>query len=138
MAKKRNDLKGGFSSIIDNIKSSIMNVSSANTTDDIDAALARITSSVVDKDASNYAEMIKTTFSDILQQKFNFKDVSREFIQTYSNSDRFLRYSNAEEIVDSIPYCARALKVLADETVAPDDINKTIIKIVNKWKTDKC
>ena len=90
---------------------------------------------IIDKDATSYADMVKSNFSNILQDKINFKDLNQTFFQTYINADRYVRYSNAEEIVDSIPYCARALKVIADEVVAPDDINKKVIQIKSE-RTD--
>lgn len=124
--------KSGFATVLDALKTNVMRVSSKTVSDDIDSALSRISGSIVDKNGTNYADMMKSTMSDILNQKFDFKDVSRDFFQSYTNTDRFNRYANAEEICDSIPYCSRALKVLSDEIVAPDDVNKTVIQILHE------
>lgn len=129
---KRKIAKSGFQSIIDNIKSKIMKVTSDKISSDIDNSLSRISGTIIDKDASNYADMVRKTFSDILQKNFSFKGITGDFFQTYVSADRFVRYANSEEIVDCIPYCARALKVLADEIVAPDEISKCVIQIMQK------
>jgi hypothetical protein len=128
----KNKKKSGFQSVINNLKTSIMKVQSQDISSDIDSSLARISSSIMDKHSSNYAEMIKTTFSDIITQKFDFKHMSKEFFQSFVNAERFVRYANAEEIADSIPYCARALKVISDEIVAPDEIDKSIINVIQE------
>ena len=132
MPKTKKTQKSGFATVLDALKTNVMRVSSKNVADDIDSALSRISGSIIDKNSTNYADMMKSTMSDILNQKFDFKDLSRDFFQSYTNTDRFNRYANAEEITDSVPYCSRALKVLADEIVAPDDINKTIIQILHE------
>ncbi len=127
--QKRNGKKSNFQVVLNNLKSNIMKVQSKDVSKDIDLSLTRISGTIIDKHATNYAEMMRNTFSDIIGQKFDWKHLSKDFFQSFVNAERFVRYANAEEIVDCIPYCARALKVIADEVVAPDEIDKSIIQI---------
>ena len=126
-----------FKDMLDGLTAKVMRVNSADTSDKIDAAISRVADSIVDKSSSNFAEMMGRVYSDILSQKFNMKSFQRNIFQGYINADRYIRYENAEEIVDCIPYCARALKVIADEVVAPDDINKNIVQIIQEDNTSE-
>jgi hypothetical protein len=128
MNKKPASNSNTFRDIFDGLSAKILRVNSAKTSDQIDSAMSRIADSIIDKDSSNFAEMIGRVYSDILSQSFNMKSFQRNIFQGYVNADRYIRYANAEEIVDCIPYCARALKVISDEVVAPDEITKTIIQ----------
>ena len=46
--------------------------------------------------------------------------------------NRLSRYNNSEEVVDNIPYCARALNVITDGITSPDDITKKTIQVISK------
>lgn len=131
MATDKKD-KNSFKAVLDNLKSNIMKVQSKNVSKDINTTLAKISGSIIDKNSSNYSEMMKNTMSDIIKQKYDFKNLSKDFFQSTVNAERFTRYANAEEIVDCIPYCARALKVISDEVVAPDEIDKSILQIIQE------
>lgn len=128
MAKKRsNNSTQNYQGALSSLKKRVIGTKK-NTGDEIDASLARISGSIIDKDASNYAEMMLSIYSKILGQEFNFKTMPRGIFQGYMSVDRYSRYINSEEIVDCIPYCARALKVLVDEITAPDDITKVVLR----------
>jgi hypothetical protein len=67
-----------------------------------------------------------------------FNDISSNIAFSTELISRLNRYVNAEEICDSIPYCARALKVLSNEIVSPDNITKEMLQFLqDKTFSDK-
>ena len=96
--------------------------------DDIGDVINRISSSIINKDSANYVEMIRRVFSQAMTEE-KVGNMASGLIYSYDIIERLTRYANAEEICDNIPYCARALKVLADEIMSSDDITKETLNI---------
>lgn len=99
--------------------------------EEVDTALKRISNSVLNKDPKNIVDMMKSTISSALEKD---EDFAETFFETFFPQDketigRLNRYVNANEICDNITYCARALKVITDSIISPDDISKKSINI---------
>lgn len=119
------------SKALNQIKSRIFSVPDSTAFDKIDSSLNNVSDLVINKDASNYAEMLRRMMTDVLETK-DFQNISSQLIQTPDNLSRVYRYVCADEIVDSIPTCARAINVLANEIVSPDEITKEIFQFLEK------
>lgn len=134
MAKKTNKSKESqLDKVFNAIRSKLSKPSINKTLDDVDAILSRISTDVISKDSRNYAEMLRRLVSGGLSTE-TFKDVGPEILQGPDTIGRLFRYGNSEEIVDSIPHCTRALNVLSDEIISPDDYTKETLKIFSKSK----
>ena len=127
MSKKLVDIK----SAIENLKTKLLGSERVKEIEKIDTVLAKISNNIIDKDSLNYAEMIRGTFSDVLKSD-SFSNLPNNVLGSADDRDRFLRYANAEEICDNITYCSRALSVLSDEIVAPDDITKQVVHFLEE------
>ena len=126
------DQKGGFTQIVDKIKEKIMGVNSDKVGDAIDDSLSRVSNTIINKDAANYSDMVKSVFADSLQDYFSKNSNQPNALYSYISTDRLARYNNCEEVVDKISYCSRALNVLTDEITAPDELTKIIIQIFSE------
>lgn len=130
MDKKKKDKIKSFNNSFKSLKNKILKGPKNDMIDQIDGIIDRVSDSVINKDSMNYAEMIRNVFSDSLKNEDLFKNTNSNIFLSNDLLDRLSRYINAEEVCDSIPYCARALKVIADEIVAPDHITKEILQFL--------
>jgi len=98
--------------------------------DKVDLALSNISTDVLSKNSRNYAEIMHKVFSNSITQK-DLENAPNVIVSDMMTIARMSRYISAEEICDSIPYCARALKVLKDGVCSPDDITKKTIQLLS-------
>lgn len=123
-----------FQSSFSKVRDKVVPASKAKVLDQIDVILNRVEDTIINKNSMNYAELVRKTMSSVISND-TFQNVSSDVFMSYDIFDRLVRYANAEEICDFIPYCARALKVIADETLAPDKITKDVINFLEEAKT---
>ena len=116
-------------SVLSAIKTSLYGNQLEPRIDYVDAALSRISSQIISKDARNYAELMRNTLSKSLEKE-DYDRFPSNFSNDLDTIGRLNRYLNAEEIVDCITYCARALTVLTDGIISPDDITKQCIQVL--------
>lgn len=124
--------------LIDKIKSSLFGAKITDTVDnELDRTLNTISRKLLNKDSLNSVDLMKDLMSknnlSMLDAGVNsdfFRGLASTSLLLYDNKNRIYRYINAEEICDAIPYCAKALKVLTDQIISPDDITKKIIQII--------
>lgn len=104
--------------------------------DKIDKVLSKLDNNLINKDFSNTLDMVKKHISDSISDESPqlFNNVLPTIMNMWENRSRLYRYVNYDEIVDSIPYCSRALNVLSSEIVAPDDITKQSVTILEHNK----
>lgn len=120
------------SSILGYIKDLLYGKGISDRTAEIDDALARISGRVFDKDPRNYADLLMKTISSTLGKE-DIEELTNYFLfEDKEIIDRFKRYINYEEIVENITFCGRALKVLSDSIISPDDVYKRNLKIESK------
>ena len=108
-----------------------------NKLDNIEKAIDRIHNNLSSKTSSNYLNLMKSIINKSIEKGDLDKEIGKNILN-YDLGSRIARYKNAAEIVDSIPYCARALKVLTSEIISPHDVTKNSIQILeNKVTNDK-
>lgn len=123
--------------ILNKIKTSIFGMKVDNSADEnIDKTLYSISQKLLNKDSLNSVDLVRDLISksNLALSNANissdfFQGITSSTLLLHDNKDRIYRYINAEEICDAIPYCAKALKVLTDQIISPDDITKKIIQI---------
>ena len=109
MAKNKRDSRSGIQGAFDAIRNKLSKPAFTNSLDQVDGIIDRVSDSVMNKDSMNYAEMVRGIFSDTIESDM-FKDVSSNIMLSHETYSRLVRYANAEEICDAVPYCARALR----------------------------
>jgi hypothetical protein len=126
--KKMSDLVGD---VFSSLRSKLVDPDTTQMIDKVDNILSKLSGSILDKNDLNYSELVKQVFSSSLGDNY-FNNLPPDILYSYDIIDRIVRYANAQEICDLIPYCARALKVLTDEIVSADDITKQILQITTE------
>ena len=128
--KKKNKKNSSIQSAFNTVKDKVLKTSPGKEMESIDKALNRISDVIVNKDSANQAEMLRSVFSDNLKDE-TFKDITAGNLTLSAELvNRLVRYMNAEDIVDSIPFCSRALKVLTNEIISPDNITKEMLQFL--------
>ena len=113
------------------IRNSVYGNQQVEKLDSVDAAIERTRTRIVSKNARNQAELVRDSIADTLSKE----DFDAAVMPLGSDIDllgRLTRYVNADDIVDNIPYCAKALMVLTHAIISPDDINKEVIQVLPK------
>jgi hypothetical protein len=116
-------------SILKTLKTKIYGKQNDKKIDSIDATLERISNNILNKNTKNYGEIVQKMMSNSITSE-DIKDITSDITTDIENQNRITRYMNAEEICDSIPYCERALQVLVDGIVSPDDITKKSLQVL--------
>lgn len=131
MAKKRNTTtkRNPVQATLDAVKNKIIKTTANKSIEKVDDILQKVSDSIVNKDTMNQADLLRKVFSDTIDSKM-FENISSNIAFSTELITRLNRYVNSEEICDSIPYCARALKVLSNEIVSPDDITKEKLQFI--------
>lgn len=118
--------------LLGKLKDSLFGSKEDTSLDKLDKTLEKIGQKLLNKDSLNSSDLVRDLLSKSSMTKDTsdfFQGISSNVLLLHENRDRIYRYINSEEIVDAIPYCAKALKIITDQVVSPDDINKKIIQI---------
>lgn len=122
------------SSIIDNIKETVLGVRSNSIDKIIDKSLENISLYSSNGDTNKYLEAMKNLVSSAGSSKDNgiIKNLDNGMpqVQTYDQSGRVARYAEYDAVCNKISYVQRALQVITDHIIAPDDILKYSIQII--------
>jgi hypothetical protein len=122
-------LKGAF----DKLKQKVLGVSTTNIDTKLDAAVNDILAYKSNAKINGYLDIVQTLIAKSATQN----DVSTMFQgpptpAIYGQAERINRYKLFESIVDNISYCCRALNVIVDNILAPDDITKQSMEVRQK------
>ena len=124
----------GIKDTFSKLKQTIVGVSSADIDSKLDAAVKDITSYKSNSGTNGYIDLVRSVISKTGEFQLNVGQ-GGIFAQgsspaTLGQGTRLARYKTYEAIVYNINYCFRALAVLTDNIMAPDDINKTSLEII--------
>ena len=116
--------------VFNKLKTTIVGTKTLDIDGKLDAAVRDITSYRSNMGRNGYIELLKNMISK------NEYGVPTSFSQSTSTTPaalgqgtRLMRYKAYEAIVGNINYCHRALSVLTDNILSPDDITKTALEI---------
>jgi len=122
--------------LFDNLKSGILGTQSARIDKEIDSSIQSIETYSSKMSQNRYVEalrdLVKTSGADDQDNMLQQFQGSQANIETYDHSGRIQRYAEYDAILTKISYCDRALNVLTDNIISPDDITKRSITIVKE------
>lgn len=116
--------------IIQKLRKKIIGNDDSKALEKIDDIINSISDNLINKDIGNHIDLIKSISKEALGDKSLLQNIEREFLSTDMVKSRAYRYSTSDEITDNLPPCARALKVLSDGILSPDDITKKSIQVL--------
>lgn len=127
-------LKGLFS----DLKTSILGTTTTNIDVKLDTAVKDIVSYKSQSGRNGYIELVKTLINKTSDVQLSGPSGSGLFSSqgmgpaTFGQGGRISRYGAYEAIISNINYCYRALTVLVDNILSPDDITKVSLEVKPK------
>ena len=125
----------GLSDLFKNLKAGILGTKTLEIDKKIDDSMLSIQKHTSKSEINPYMETMKSLVSNIGLGDVGdvLKDLNNTTgIETFNQGDRLNRYKEYDAIVSNIAYCQRALKVLTDNILSPDDITKRHIQFLAK------
>ncbi|GIU69105.1 MAG: hypothetical protein KatS3mg002_0341 [Candidatus Woesearchaeota archaeon] len=102
----------------------------------LDKVISDISSLKTNSDSLGYVNLIKSILNKSgTENIFSNVGASETNLATFGQGSRLSRYKTYESIVANINYCYRALNVLTDNILSPDDITKISLDVKNMSKT---
>lgn len=126
-----------FGKTYEDIKSLIVGVKSTNTDGELDDAIKDILSYRSNSGRVGYVDYLQTLIAksaDNLKTFKNLNDINYGGHGTMGSEHgrRIARYKSYDSITSYINYCTRALNVLVDNILSPDDIDKVSLNVFEK------
>jgi len=122
--------KNSLNDIFNKLKTTIVGTKTLDIDGKLDSAVSDITAYRTNIGRNGYIELVKNLIS---KNEFNVPTAFSQSTTTtpaaLGQGTRLMRYKSYEAIVGNINYCHRALSVLTDNILAPDDITKTCLEI---------
>ena len=124
-----NSLKDTFSKL----KTTIVGTKTSEIDKKLDNAVRDIISYKSNSGRNGYIDLVKSLIA-----KNGSMDIGQNILQqgttpaTFGQGGRLQRYNAYSAIISHINYCQRALDVLVDNILAPDDITKTSLEVNSK------
>ena len=115
------------------LKNRIVGTRTSDVDTQIDTALQSIKKVSQQQSTNSYMDVFKDLVHKVGGPETDdfLKDMDQSTgIDTYQQGERISRYHEYEAIVSNISYCKRALKVLVDNILSPDDITKRSLQII--------
>jgi hypothetical protein len=112
------------------LKTSIVGTKTSGIDAKLDTAVRDIVAYKSNSGRNGYIDLVKSLIS-----KGGTMDIGTNIFQqgttpaTFGQGGRLQRYGSYAAIVSHISYCQRALDVLVDNILAPDDITKTVLEV---------
>jgi len=122
----------------DKLKASITGAKTAKTDARLDQAVKDIVSYKSNSGRNGYVDLVKSLISKTAGGDIKLDGHSGFFGQgstspgTFGQGGRLLRYRTYQSIIDNINWCYRALDVIVDNVLAPDDITKVSLEVSPK------
>jgi len=126
-----------FGKTFDDIKSLIIGVKTDKIDDQLDNSIENILSYRSNSGRVGYVDYLQTMISKSATNLQSFKNLNELNFGTNGaigseHGRRIARYKSYEAITTYINYCTRALNVLVDNILSPDDINKISLNVYEK------
>jgi len=113
------------------LKTTIIGVKTSDIDTKLDKAVKDIVSYKSNSNRAGYIELVKTLISKSNIGSFDNQSVflQNQSPNVFGQAGRLSRYKTYESIVYNINYCQRALSVLVDNILSPDDITKICLSV---------
>ena len=121
----------GLGKLYSNLKSLIVGTKTSNIDRSLDASIKSILGYRSRQGVVNYVDIIKNVISRTSTTDLSYlqADTFGSGLNVYGQNYRFSQYQMYKSIVRMIPYCRRALRILVDNIISPDDITKVVINV---------
>lgn len=129
-----------ISDVFNNLKTSIIGTKTSEIDAQIDSAFKNIKNISSSTDRNQYIDVMKDVVSKVGEPE-NIDELLNTInhsggVESLQQGDRIQRYKSYDAIVSNISYCKRALKVLVDNILSPDDITKRTIQILADYEDE--
>jgi len=120
------------------LKTSIVGTKTVDIDTKLNNAVDDITAFKANAGRNGYVELVRSLISRTTGGDLNLDNTGGLFGQgatspaTFGQGGRLMRYKTYESIIQNINYCFRALHVLTDNILSPDDITKASLEIKQK------
>jgi len=126
-----------FNKTFNAIKSLIIGVKTTKIDDELDDSIKDILSYRSNSGRVGYVDYLQTLISKSANNIESFKNLNEinfggSGVMGHEHGKRITRYQAYESITHYINYCLRALNVLVDNILSPDDIDKITLNVVEK------
>ena len=119
--------------LFNNLKAGLVGTKTAKLDNQIDTSLRSLQTFSSSKSRNVYQDVMRnlvTAVGNPNAEEF-LKEINKVGgAEALGQGERINRYNEYEQIVRNISYCSRALKVMTDNILAPDDITKRAIQVV--------
>jgi hypothetical protein len=125
---------GILSNLVNDLKQTIIGTKTSKIDKKLDQTISDITIYKSNTERNSYIDLIKNLISksdnfDLNHALTGSMVSSESSIASLGQNSRMARYKSYESIVNFINYCQRALNILTDNILSPDDINKSSLDI---------
>src|SRR5574340_687271 len=121
------------------LRRTILNTSTEDIDKSLDQAIKDISSFRQSTTSKSYISLVKNLISKQFGTSFSFKQGDgNAFSQgmaspaSFGQASKINRYKLYQSIISNINYCNRALNVIVDNILSPDDITKVSLEIKSK------
>jgi len=126
-----------ISDLLNKLKTSIVQTQTQDVDAKLDQAVKDIVSFKSNSGRNGYIELVKSLISKNADVQLGGMSGGGIFAQsitptTFGQGSRLMRYKTYMAIISQINYCYRALNVLVDNILSPDDITKVALEIKSK------
>lgn len=121
---------------VSKIRNSIFGPQKYDEVQKVDDVYDKISKKINNDNLANQLELLRKSVSIGMDDAVVDK-LAMTMYDNFEYMDRMSRYRNSMEIVDFIPYCNRALRVLSDGILSPDEITKKCLQIVSTTEGTK-
>jgi len=116
--------------VFNKLKTTIVGTNTSDIDSKLDSAVRDITAYRSQIGKNGYIELVKNLIAKTgLEVPSSFAQSTTVTPASLGQGTRLMRYKTYEAIVYNINYCFRALSVLTDNILSPDDITKTVLEI---------
>jgi len=132
--------------LLDNLNKLIIGSDKVDDLNKVKQSINRLDTIKTSNEIVSFSELVKAIYSDnmkrnksndIYSDMYNFlKDIGFDFSNMTIENDRMARYKEYDAIVRKIPYMKRALKVIKQNIMNPEDYSKQSLKIFLKNEFD--
>jgi len=126
----------GIKDTFSKLKGALVGTKTTNIDNDLDKAVKDIASYKTNTGRLGYVELLKTLINKQGDTMFGNQKILQPSIGSdtpspsmYGQGSRMARYKSYEAIINNITYCYRALSVIVDNILSPDDITKQSLDI---------
>jgi len=136
--------QGKLFNLFQNLKTGILGTKSAELDRSIDRSLVSIDKHSSSVDRNVYMDTLKNIVSKTDSNDLSnvVSDIKETQVEFFDRSGRIQRYIEFDSVVRNVAYCSRALEVLTNSIISPDDITKRSLQVLiteqyKQGKTDE-